>query len=290
MLKRIEHHPLSIDASTAFRFLRQGRRLARVALLVCAPLASGAAFSSLPDGRDVMHAVADRDVGETRISDMTLTLTNRRGNTRTQETVTYRKYYGEERRAVIFYTAPSNVRGTAFLTYDYPDPDVDDDQWLYLPAMRSVRRISASNRGDYFLGTDLTYEDIKNENRLPVTDYQFETLGRETVDEVDSLLINAVPVSQDLAEELGYGRIKTWVDPEIHVIRKAEFFDVAGNPLKTLHAHDIRDINGIWTVHRMTVENHKTGHTTTLHFSNVRYNEEVDDSMFRQDALRRGIF
>ena len=93
-------------------------------------------------------------------------LIDRRGKSRVRETMGYRRYYGEEKRTVLFYQSPTNVRGTGFLTYDYPNADTDDDQWLYLPALRKVRRISSSDRGDYFLGTDFTYEDIKKETRI----------------------------------------------------------------------------------------------------------------------------
>lgn len=288
---RTDPEPMTIIGNKAESPVRrcplEGRLLA---LAVFAVLPLTAFSSSLPDGDSLMQAVADRDLGESRVSDMTLRLTNRHGNTRTQETVTYRKYYGEERRTVIFYTEPSNVRGTAFLTHDYPDPDVDDDQWLYLPAMRKVRRISASSRGDYFLGTDLTYEDVKNENRMPPADYHFETLARETVDGQECIVVEAVPVSDEIAEELGYGRVKVWVDPDIHVIRRATFRDVAGNRLKQLQTRDIRQVDGIWTVHRMEVNNVKTGHGTVLEFDNVRYNENLDDSTFTRGGLRRGRF
>lgn len=261
-----------------------------LALAVSAVLPGTALSSSLPDGAELMQTVADRDRGETRVTDMTLYLTNQGGHTREQDTVTYRKYYGEERRSVIFYKAPSNVRGTAFLTYDYADADQDDDQWLYLPATRKVRRISASNRGDYFLGTDFTYGDIKNENRLPVKDYDFTSRKRDSVDGVDCVLVRAEPVNETVAEELGYSRVRAWVDPERNIIRKARFRDVAGNPLKVLTTQDVRKVDGIWTVHRMKMNNLKTGHKTVLEFSNVRYNEAVNDNTFTQGALRRGRF
>ena len=90
------------------------------------------------------------------------------------------------------------------------------------------------------------------------------------------------------AEELGYGRVLWRIDPEIWMSRKTEMWDVNGNPLKTLRNEIIENVQGIWTALRLTVVNHKTGHSTIFTFSNVDYRAPVDDSMFEQRALRRG--
>lgn len=260
-----------------------------VALLLLLPLPVRAS-DTLPSGREIMKTVERRRVGESRFSRITFRLTDRRGTTRVQRTKAYRKYFGDEKRSVIFYTDPTNVRGTAFLTYDHPDPDADDDQWLYLPAMGKVRRISASDRGDYFLGTDLTYEDVKNENKLPTGDYHFETVGRETVDGVACVVVAGTPQSSKLAEELGYGRLKAYVDTGTATIRKGEYWDVTGNRLKTIRFLEVRRVDGIWTVHRIEVDNHKTGHRTVLIRTEVDYERTLDDRLFTRSALRRGRF
>lgn len=258
------------------------------ALALAAPMAHSA--DELPPADGVMRAVAERAEGESRYAEIVFELTDRRGKTRVQHTRAYEKHYGEEERSVIYYTDPTNIRGTAFLTWDYPDPDVDDDQWLYLPAMGKVRRISASDRGDYFLGTDLTYEDIKNESKLPLADYDFETVGRGSVAGVDCVVVAAEPVNRGTAEELGYGRVRVWVDPATDTIRKGEYWDVAGNRLKTVRSRNIRKVDGYWTVHRIEVDNHKTGHATVLDFDAVDYGREVADRLFTRAALRRGRY
>ena len=112
---------------------------------------------------------------------LTMRLSNSRGKTRTRETHGYRKYYGDEKRTVLFYDSPSSTRGTGLLSIDHGDGS-DNDQWLYLPAARKIRRISASDRGDYFLGTDFTFEDVDNEGKLELGDYRRRTVGVEEVD------------------------------------------------------------------------------------------------------------
>ena len=243
----------------------------------------------LPDGDEIARRINARDEGVAVARNLTMQMTDRRGKTRTRETRGFRKYYGDDKRTVIFYLQPKNVKDTAFLTWDYADPDRDDDQWLYLPAMRKVRRISASDRGDYFLGTDLTYEDIKLETRVSMADYTRVTTGEDVVDGHHCYLVEATPVDQATAKELGYGKVEQCVDDKIWMVRRARFWDTRGNPLKTAYFRDIRQVQGIWTQHRIEVENHKTGHKTLFLFSDVDYRHGVSDELFTREALRRGL-
>ena len=246
------------------------------------------AESKFPSGDEIARYINARDEGESVSRKLVMELIDRRGKKRVRETMGFRKYFGEEKRTVIFYKSPKNVKDTAFLTYDYPEADRDDDQWLYLPAMRKVRRISASDRGDYFLGTDFTYEDIKKETKVTLEDYNRKTIGEEEVDGHRTYVVEQIPVNDKVAKELGYGRVVSWVDPEIWMIRKSEFWDVRGNPLKTTYFREIQKVQGIWTAHRLEVKNHKTGHKTIFTFSEVDYQQGVRDDLFTERALRRG--
>ena len=239
-------------------------------------------------GDEIVRRVNARDEGEHATRRLRMELIDKRGKTRVRQTFGFRKYYGKEKRTILFYESPKNVKGTGFLTYDYPEEDRDDDQWLYLPALRKVRRISASDRGDYFLGTDLTYEDMKKEGKMNAADYTHERKGLEEVDGHPCYAVEHVPVSEKVAKELGYGRLITYTDPEIWMTRRIEFWDPKGNHLKSLRTLDIREVDGIWTPHRFEVQNHKTGHRTVFTFSEVDYESPVDDDLFTERALRRG--
>jgi outer membrane lipoprotein-sorting protein len=238
---------------------------------------------------ELVAAINAVSQGEQVSRQLTMEMTDRRGKTRTRETLNYRKYYGEEMRTVLFYLAPANVRDTGFLIWDYPDYEREDDQWLYLPAMRKVRRISTSDRGDYFLGTDLTFEDMKLDGKLEPRDWRFSLAGTSESDGVELLVLEAEPRSGEIARELGYSRSRYHVDPSNYMIMIAEFWGLKGKPLKTLRIADVRKIDGIWTRHRLHVENHKTGHQTTMTFSDVDYKTAVKDSIFTRSALERGI-
>ena len=180
---------------------------------------------SWPSGKEIAERINARDEGQSVSRNLLMEMIDKRGKKRVRETRGFRKYYGDEKRTVIYYLSPKNIKDTAFLTYDYPEANKDDDQWLYLPALRKVRRISASDRGDYFLGTDFTYEDIKLETRVSIEDYNRKTIGEGTIDGYECYIVENIPVSEKVAKELGYGSIKSWVDKDIWIIRKAEYTD-----------------------------------------------------------------
>ena len=267
--------------------LHRARCLA--ALLITALLSAGASAQDLPDGDEVVRRINARDEGTGSVRDLTIELTDKRGKQRVRETRGFRKLFDDGERTVLFFRSPSNIRDTAILTYDYDEPGREDDQWLYLPALRKVRRISAANRGDYFLGTDFTYEDIKKGQKVAAEDYHFKTLRRDQLGDRQVLVVEGIPVSEQVADELGYGRVLMWVDPELWMSRKTEIWDPHSKPLKTIESFDVREIDGIWTAHRLEVRHLQNDHRTVFTFKDVRYGVDVDDALFTEGALRRGL-
>ncbi|MBA1445995.1 MAG: outer membrane lipoprotein-sorting protein [Chromatiales bacterium] len=272
---------------TLTRHTRKG--LITVLILAISPATNTLQAADWPTGDEIAQRINARDEGEAVSRNLTMEMIDRRGKKRVRETRGFRKYYGDEKRSVIFYQQPKNVKDTAFMTYDYPQADVDDDQWLYLPAMRKVRRISASDRGDYFLGTDFTYEDIKLESKVSIADYSRKTTGEDEVDGHHCYVVEALPVDDETAKELGYSRVEQCVDDAIWMVRRSRFWDTRGKLLKTIHTRGIRQVQGIWTQHHLEVENHKTSHRTVFTFSEVDYVKGVHDGVFTQKAIRRGL-
>ena len=248
----------------------------------------------LPDAIQLVKKINKLDDGRHTSRKLLMRLTDKRNKTRERETVTYRKYFGDEKRTILFYKKPSNVKGTAFLTFDYPESNKDDDQWLYIPALRKVRRISASDRGDYFLGTDFTYEDIKLEGKWDETDYYFKSLRRDELTLEDeqtsnSIVIEAIPQNAEIAAELGYGKVHFWVDQDKHIVVHAIYWDEKNNLLKTLTVSDIRVIDNIVTRHKLVLKNHQTGHRSEFIFSEVDYTKPVKDNFFSKHAMKKGL-
>lgn len=261
-------------------------------VLIVACIASGAgAYADdevLPDVSAVVAKYNARDEGEHVRRIVTMTLRDKRGRERVREALSCRKYYGTDKRTVFFFLSPATVRGTGFLTFDYGDPAKNDDQWLYLPTARKVRRIYAGDRGDFFIGTDFTYEDIKKETKVSAEDFTFKLMGTEVLNGHRCFKVEATAINEDVAKELGYSRAVHWFDAEILMAHKSEFVDAKGNVLRTILTADIEKIDGIWTAQRVTAKNERTGHSTEFRFSEVDYKGPVEDSMFTEQALLRG--
>lgn len=259
--------------------------LALVGLLGATPIAA----QELPPGDEVARRINLRDEGASVSRKLVMELIDKRGHTRTRETRTYRRYFGADKKTAIFFTEPKNIRGTAFLTFDYADAEKDDDQWIYLPALRKSRRISASDRGSAFVGTDLSYDDIKNETKVSVSDYTWKTLGEEVVDQHPCLLVEAVPVDASTERALGYSKVHFWVDRKIWIVRRSQHWDRKKALLKTVDVQGIEPVQGIWTPSRIQVQNHKNGHSTIFTFSDTDYGSEVEEQLFTERRLRKGL-
>ena len=245
--------------------------------------------SAIPTGAEVAKRVNARDEGDRVSRRIEMELIHRRGQVRRRTTRSFRVDADEARKTALYFVGPASVRGTAFLTVDYDSTDRDDDQWLYLPSVRRVRRISAADRGSYFLGTDFTYDDIRTGGRVTVQDFEWSLEGRQEFDGRALWRLAGDPVSPEVAAELGYGRALFWVDDEIWMVRRAEFWDTNENHLKTISFREIEEIQGIWTTLRIEAENHKTGHRTRFLISEVDYESEIPESTFTQEALRRRL-
>lgn len=243
----------------------------------------------LPDAQYIIDQVNSRDDGAQYTRTLRLTLTDKSGKTLERETFGYRKNYDGERRSVVYTISPASYRNFALLTYDYAEAGRDDDQWAYLPDMRKIRRIPPSYRGTYVLGTDFTFEDIKNESKIPTADYTYTALGQETLDGRICYILEGLPIDEGTAKVLGYGKIRLWVDSEIWFPRKFASWDVSGDPLKSVTMNDVRQVDGIWTSFHLEAENLQTGHRSQVTTIDVDYTTPLDDGLFTERALRRGV-
>ncbi|MCL4683812.1 outer membrane lipoprotein-sorting protein [Myxococcota bacterium] len=272
-----------MSARTRFRFTLAPLLLG---LLSGAP---ATAEEGRPDGEEIARRVNARADGSNVSRILIMDLIDKNGFRRRRETRSFRRdFENGERRSVLFFDAPANLKGTALLTWDDPDPTRDDVQWLYLPDLRKARRVAMSERGRAFLGTDLSFEEIKKETRVSIEDYRWRTIGEEEVDGAACLVVEATAVDPRTARELGYGRILLRVDAERWIPRFGEYWDPRGEPIKTIRIQDIREIEGVWTAHRIEAENLRTGHRTVLEFHDVAYPAALPDDLFSEAALARG--
>jgi len=239
-----------------------------------------------PTGLEIMQAVDNREDGDDLKQQMVQTLIDRNGNQRNRNMLAFRKDFGKDSKRITFFAAPANIRDTALLTFDYDDPNADDDQWLYLPALKKVRRISSSDRGDYFMGTDFTFEDMKQTPELE--DYLWTLLGSELVDGYDCWRVEGTPASEDIMRELGYSKLIQYIRKDNDVAIRTDYWDQAGRELKHLHVVEMQQIQGIWSAIKVEMNNIQSQHKTILEMSDQVYNTGLKDRLFTQRTLKRG--
>ena len=234
-----------------------------------------------PSGLEIMQKVYERPTGDDLVSDLTMTLTNSRGDTRERKVRQFRKEFQDGERKVMFFLAPADVKDTSFMSWSWDAPGKDDDQWIYLPALKRVKRIASDSKSDYFMGSDFTYDDLGE--RHPSEDTH-RLIGTETIDGETVYLVESVPKQPGSM----YSRAVSWVVRDKWVGLKKEFFDPQGRSLKTLTVKKYARIDGFWVLLEFEMENVQKKHRTTMRIENVAIDRGVDDELFTERMMQRG--
>jgi len=250
---------------------------------------TGTAIADDPKARSIMEKVDDRDDGDNSTSEMRMILIDKHGNKRTRHLKSFGKDKGEDRLRLMFFMSPADVKDTGFLTYDYDDADRDDDQWLYLPALRKTKRIASSDKSGSFMGSDFTYSDMTKRN---LEDYDFKLLREAKVGEHKVWLIESTPRSKEIIDETGYTKSVLFVRQDIDFVIRAVHWVKDGGYNKYFDVKKLEKIDGIWTsreTHMTTKKGKKTNHKTILSFDNLKYNQDIKESMFTIRRLEKGL-
>ncbi len=252
-------------------------------------LGMGVAHAAPPTGTEVAAAVDARPDGEGRVRTVTMELTNARGQTRTRVARSFNRAMEGVESYAIFFTQPAAIADTAFLSVDHDAPSATDLRWLYMPADQRVRAIPASERGDSFMGTDFSYDDMQSNLKLALEDYSFEYVEERRGDD-DALrhVIRARPTDAAVRADLGYSEAVAVVNPATWIIDEIAYTDLADRPLKTITVEQVEQIQGIWTALKVRAENHQTGHTTVFTMSDVSYRDDLEPRIFDKDELSFG--
>ncbi len=184
-----------------------------------------------------------------------------------------------DKSLLIFYTPP-DVRGTALLTFSHKIGD--DDQWLYLPALKRVKRITARNKSGSFMGSEFSYEDISGKQ---LEKYTYTYLRDEALDGHDCTVSDYYPVD---VKNSGYSRQTVWRDKEEYRIRKVECYDRKNSHLKTLTFHKYQQYLGrYWRAREVYMVNRQNGKSTRLVYSNYRFQTGLTEKDFNKNSLKR---
>lgn len=186
---------------------------------------------------------------------------------------------GDGDKSIVIFDNPGDVKGTAFLSYTHKVGP--DDQWLYLPALRKVKRISSNNKAGSFMNSEFSYEDIASQE---VEKYTYKFL-REDEFEGTKVYVNEMdPVDP----KSGYSKMETYIDADRYIPLKVDFYDRGGRLKKTLIMEDYNHYKDqFWRAHTWTMTNHQTGKVTVLEQTNWVFDNGFTERDFDKNSLSR---
>lgn len=238
-----------------------------------------------PTAQWVAEQVADRAEAPRTRRVIDMTLTNRRGREKQRQAVVLKRIDSPQSRVTrITFLEPRAIRDTTFLSQDRGAKG--EDRWLYLPATKRVRRIPASDRGDAFLGTDFSYEDIQSELKFDLDEYDFALVADA---DAEGYTLAGKPVSAGIATELGFERFVATIDAVSFLPRRIEFFGRDPTPFKVVEVRRQELIDGYWTATEIFAEHVRNEHTTLFVYRDVTYPEELDPQHFDPAFLERTL-
>ena len=250
------------------------------ALLALLPL-KGIAESPEEKGLAIAIEADKRDLGwQDSKTAMKMVLRNRQGETSDREIRSRTlEVQGDGDKSLIIFDRPADVKNTAFLSYTHAIKP--DDQWLYLPALKRVKRIASANKSGPFMGSEFAYEDISSQE---VKKYSYKWLRDEALNGQETFVVERIPQYK----HSGYTKQHAWIDKEHYRLLQVEYYDRKGALLKTLSASEYRQYLGkYWRAHRMDMQNHLNGKSTTLMFSDYQFQNGYSDRDFDRNSLKR---
>ena len=181
-------------------------------------------------------------------------------------------------KTLLVFESPRDIRGTALLSHaQILKPD---DQWLYLPALKRVKRISSANKSGPFVGSEFSFEDF---SASELNKYAYEYIREEELEGLICDVLKRTP----LYKRSGYTRQLVWIDRQDHQIRQVEFYDRSDSLLKILELREYRQYAEIWRPHLLVMTNHQTGKSTNMQFSEFAFGIELREGDFKPGVLSR---
>ena len=250
-------------------------------LVVGLLLLSGMVYADEQKGLEIVQEMDRRDTGfgDSR-AELEMILKNRHGDEHTRKLkIKTLEVIGDGDKSLIVFNSPRDVKGTAFLSFTHAL--VPDEQWLYLPALKRVKRISSSNKSGPFLGSEFAFEDLTS---FEVKKYSYNYLRDEALDNIECYLVESFPQY----EHSGYTRQIVWVDKERYIPMRIDYFDRKNALLKTQSFHNYQQYLGqYWRADKMLMVNHNNGKSTKLVWHNYQFGNSFTDRDFDKNTLKR---
>ncbi len=215
-------------------------------------------------------------------SQMEMVLTNRNGDVSTRRlrmnTLENKNTKDGDWNLLVF-DEPRDIKGTALLTYAHILKP--DDQWIFLPALKRVKRISSVNKSGPFMGSEFAFEDFSSQE---VGKYSYQWLRNEVCGERSCHVVERKP----LYKHSGYTRMVAWTEMTDYQLVKVDFYDRKDELLKTLTLTDYRlYLDKYWRAHDLYMVNHISNKSTRLKWTGFSFQNDLNEKDFSQNSLKR---
>lgn len=207
-------------------------------------------------------------------TDFTMTLTNKKGKTRSCTLRSISKNDGA--RQIIWFLSPADDKGVALLKIEHKNKL--DEMHIWLPAFKRVRRIAPSKRSNSFMGSDLSYEDLSSRK---IDEFNY-TIIDENKNDNPTYLLEIIPKKH---LETEYSRHLTWIDSTLLIPIKEKSFDKENKLLKEKY-FKYSLISDYQILKEVQVKNIQTNHSTSLVFSNIILNNDIKNNFFNEKNLK----
>lgn len=242
---------------------------------------------------EIMAKALDQEhTHSTFTAEVEMVLIDQGGLKRTRRMKVFSKRQGQLSQRIVFFEAPPDIRGTGFLSVTRKDPGSGQDQteqWIYLPALGKIKRIATGDARQSFMGSDLNYGDMA---RRGLEGFTFHLLREDKVRGHPVWIIEALPVSEEMARQVGYSRALYLVRQDNFAVVRAVNWLLTGNRMRYLDVLRLEEVNGVWTpmeVDVWTSAGKEVLHKTTLRSSGVRVGQELPADIFSRQRLEKGL-
>lgn len=211
---------------------------------------------------------------------MTMILRNKQGDESVREmTIQSLEVKGDGDKGLTVFEQPRDINGTAFLSFSHVLEA--DEQWLYLPALKRVKRIASQNKSGPFMGSEFAYEDLSS---FEVEKYTYKFLREEKLNDMNTYVVETYPVDRFS----GYTKQTVWLDQDQFRVLKIDFYDRKKSLRKTLEMSDFKlFLDRYWRPQQQNMINHQTGKSTEIRMKNIQFQTGLSDDDFTQNALKR---
>ena len=255
-------------------------RFMALSLLATLAAVSPPARAADPPAEEIVKRSLDAFyyAGNDMRSKVRMKLINPQGNARERELTMLRINLGKtgDQRYTIYFHGPADVKGTSFLVWKYPGKE--SDRWIYVPALRLVKRIAADDKRSSFVGSDFTYEDVSGRN---LEDEKHTFVRKEELGGRSTYVVESKPKAV-----IDYSRRLTWIDTERWLPLKEEYFDARNEPLRTFTADKVELTGGQWTIMARSMKNLQSGHRTEVVYLEAGYDVGLKPDIFTERYLR----